>query len=428
MYFPTPYPNEWWYSILCRYHVRSGRLSTLNTWYELCKETNRFHLQERLFPNANCYIITKQLPPGVFHLKDILCRHTLMPYYLRFYSPEEKQRILDNLLSGKESGIQIAHQTAENKQGLKFCPICYAEDTKEYGEPYWHREHQIPLMPLCPKHHCRLQVIETNMSRLDKEFLPLSKFAGTKIMMDNTDCRPWEQALSDTLLSILSLPFEMGPTEKYNNLENILKSNNLSVRLGSNKYLYIERLYQWCVEFYGESICEQLFSNNPKHLYLSSLFKWKIYTPEKYAILCVLVNLSIEDLLGPEIYGLESAKEKLLEYRNSGVVYKKYELLQLLGISGNELDLLAKKNHIKPFWDGRNARSRYLEVKVTKDEKQRIMDAIYAQYDVGCSLTVKKTAKAIREIVIHKAEAIIKKHGKQKEIRTNRSKERSNLS
>ena len=34
-YFPTPYPDELWYSILGRYHVRSGNQNSATTLREL---------------------------------------------------------------------------------------------------------------------------------------------------------------------------------------------------------------------------------------------------------------------------------------------------------------------------------------------------------------------------------------------------------
>lgn len=33
--FPTPYPDEWWYSVLCRYHTRSGNPKQQTTIREL---------------------------------------------------------------------------------------------------------------------------------------------------------------------------------------------------------------------------------------------------------------------------------------------------------------------------------------------------------------------------------------------------------
>ena len=37
-YFPTPYPDELWYSVLGRYHVRSGNPNSATTLRELFGE------------------------------------------------------------------------------------------------------------------------------------------------------------------------------------------------------------------------------------------------------------------------------------------------------------------------------------------------------------------------------------------------------
>lgn len=407
-YFPAPYPDEWWYSVLCRYHVRSGRPRSSTTCRELYGEQRRFIIHERLFPNASCYIIAQQMPPDMLDLKNILYRHTLLLYYIRFYSIQQKTKILNNLLAGNSGEVNLVRpQTLEGKQGLKFCPVCYTEDTEKFGEPYWHREHQIPLMSLCPKHGCRLHLVETDVSKLEIEFLPLSKVANAKTMTCNSDCYSWEPALTNALFSILTLPFEVGPTNGYNNLENTLKSDKFSAYLGKKNLLYEEKFYQWSVEFYGETICRQHLFQCPPSIYLSRFFKWEIHMPEKYALLCVLADLSIKDLFGPELYGLDSAKEKLIEYKNKGIVYKKYELAQLLGISEIRLDLLVARYHIEPFWYTKSARTKHLKVNVTKNEKQCIIDAIYAQHNTGQKLTNRQISKAVRQIVIRQAERTI---------------------
>ena len=102
-YFPLLYPGEWWYSVLCRYHVRSGRQKAATTLHELYGGHPLTH--GRLFPGGDCCAITKQLPEGVITLKDVLQEHTLMPYYLRFYSPAKKLSVFRSLLTGKSGGL-----------------------------------------------------------------------------------------------------------------------------------------------------------------------------------------------------------------------------------------------------------------------------------------------------------------------------------
>lgn len=171
-YFPTPYPEEWWWSVLCRYFVRSGYRNHATAMKEL--SPSRSKSVGRLFPAGDIYEVVVQLPAPLFSSERIILQHTLAPYYLRFYPSEKKTQVLAALLSGQSAGLtSIELTTPDGRQGLKWCPACRQEDTTAYGEPYWHRAHQIPLLSLCPRHGCRLMLHEVPFSRLSELFLPL---------------------------------------------------------------------------------------------------------------------------------------------------------------------------------------------------------------------------------------------------------------
>ncbi len=40
---------------------------------------------------------------------------------------------------------------------FRFCSICLREDVEQYGEPYWHRVHQVAGVLVCPIHQVWLQ-------------------------------------------------------------------------------------------------------------------------------------------------------------------------------------------------------------------------------------------------------------------------------
>lgn len=40
---------------------------------------------------------------------------------------------------------------------MKYCPLCAAEDREQYGETFWHRQHQIRNINVCVRHKCRLE-------------------------------------------------------------------------------------------------------------------------------------------------------------------------------------------------------------------------------------------------------------------------------
>ena len=73
-FFPTLYPDELWYSALCRYQVRTGNTNTLLT--------NSRVDSNLLLPDSGIYETIKLLPQGVFDIEDIIINHTLFPFFL----------------------------------------------------------------------------------------------------------------------------------------------------------------------------------------------------------------------------------------------------------------------------------------------------------------------------------------------------------
>lgn len=376
-YFPTPYPGEWWYSALRRYHVRSGHQKYATTLHELYGK--RLLIDGRLFPSGACHAVVSRLPKGILGLKDVLINHTLMPYYLRFYPREKKRAMVTALLSGKGAGLtSIELRTPEGREGPKYCPLCYQEDKERYGEPYWHREHQIPLMPLCPTHGSRLVQYEISFNRLSEVFIPLCSVGSEKEPVGKE--KDWEIKLTEMLMAYLTLLPGIGPTPGYSNLINALVSNGLEIEKIQKKVsLDVDKIRQASTDFYGEGIAQQYFAKlSPAILY--RIANWTLTSPERYALLSVLAGLAAEELFGPEKMVKDHLLEQLLRYREKGTVYRKEQLAGLLGISPSQLDSLARKYGISPFWkkcfkDGGNKREEVIRITLTPEEKSRISRA-----------------------------------------------------
>ena len=60
-YFPTPYPDEPWYSVLGRYHVRSGNPNSATTLRELFGEESVGGMGNFL-PNCGIRRVAEKLP------------------------------------------------------------------------------------------------------------------------------------------------------------------------------------------------------------------------------------------------------------------------------------------------------------------------------------------------------------------------------
>ena len=344
-YFPTPLPGEWWYSVLCRYHVRSGHSKYATTINELYGGRPMVH--GRLIPGGDCAAILSSLPPGVLSIDDVLANHTLLPYYTRFFAADKKRQIWEALQAGRGSGItSVRTQMPDGTEGLKYCPDCYHSDTTQYGEPFWHREHQIPLLPLCPTHKVPLVTVPVKFARLSEMFLPLVSIRCQEAMAEDT--KPWAEPLTDMLMALLCK--DHVTTVGYNNLSIALLNAGYGVdKIIKYQAVSVEKVQTAAREYYGEQIYDQYFAKLSAAI-LARLANWKLSSPERYALLAVMAGLDAETLFGPTLGTTDPLLEKLLRYKETGVVYGKGDLAAKMGIQPGQLDSLAKRYQVKPFW------------------------------------------------------------------------------
>uniref|UniRef100_UPI003FF07E62 TniQ family protein n=1 Tax=Gemmiger formicilis TaxID=745368 RepID=UPI003FF07E62 len=87
-FFPTPYPDELWYSVICRYHIRSGNPSVKYSIRELYG-ANHINVPVELCGALSPLL--DALPTKDLTAKDIIMQHTLYPYYTRFFSINRKK-------------------------------------------------------------------------------------------------------------------------------------------------------------------------------------------------------------------------------------------------------------------------------------------------------------------------------------------------
>lgn len=388
-YFPTPLPGEWWYSVLCRYHVRSGHSKYATTINELYGGRPMVH--GRLIPGGDCAAILSSLPPGVLSIDDVLANHTLLPYYTRFFAADKKLQVWEALRASKGSGItSVRTQMPDGTEGLKYCPVCYHSDTTQYGEPYWHREHQIPLLPLCPTHKVPLVTVPVKFARLSEMFLPLVSIRCQKATTEDT--KPWAEPLTDMLMALLCK--DHVPTVGYNNLSiTLLNAGYGADKISKYQAMSVEKIQTAARGYYGEQIYGQYFAKLSAAI-LARLTNWKLSSPERYALLAVLAGLDADTLFGPTLDTTDPLLEKLLCYKETGVVYAKKDLAVKMGIQPKQLDSLAKKYQVKPFWRQiRQDRNRCIRLLLT-DSEYDIISQVAKESGSG------QLAVFVREIVL----------------------------
>ncbi|MFZ4288158.1 TniQ family protein [Variovorax sp. HJSM1_2] len=162
-YLLQPYPDEILGSWLARLKLHNGK----SVWQKLTTDAG--------FPSK---IATSffDVPTYSTHIQNlfntlgtnyerVLHEMTTLPYWLVF----DRGSSNEGFLKGTESTPNISYFIgtrifkALQLSGIstrgakpKYCTHCLQEDYKRYGEPYWHRSHQLPNVFFCSRHSCLL--------------------------------------------------------------------------------------------------------------------------------------------------------------------------------------------------------------------------------------------------------------------------------
>lgn len=171
---PTPYPDETWYSIVSRYHRKSGNTKSTITSRELFGGT--ITSQKKVNPLAldNTIVDYVRLHgPTIGTAEECFSKYTLAPYQMRYYSEKRKEEVLERIFDAselKKTFVFTNHMYSRKQTMLRYCPLCLQEDIEKYGEAYWHRAHQIWVMDKCHKHGCNLLDADMSLSKATYHF------------------------------------------------------------------------------------------------------------------------------------------------------------------------------------------------------------------------------------------------------------------
>lgn len=347
-FFPSPYPDELWYSVLARYHTHSGALSWQATMAALFGDARDTDVGS-FFPNNSIHKILAQLPPGFLPAQEIALQHTLLPFLLRFQPADRKAAILEAFLIGEDMRPRYLRATRDIKpRSMRYCPVCVREDTQTYGEPYWHREHQIGLMPLCPRHRCRLRDKPIPNTRpLGAQYLPLD---GQDWAEPDYGALGYETALTGTLYACLTMPYDLSPNREADNLARSMENAGLLNEDSIRKQAFnTEKLYAALVDKYGHELVEHYFGDHITKAHALRLRHYLIYSAEEYALLTTMLGQGPELLFSQESVPL-TLETRMRELAASHVIRDKASIAKLLGIRADRLLPYTRRFGIAPFW------------------------------------------------------------------------------
>lgn len=173
MYFPSPYVNESFYSIVCRYHVHSNNIMISQTLNELFENPGKvLHIE---FATEVEKVLKKAGVINYLSVDEVINNHTNFYYYKKFLSEKESIAFFQSIRSG--TGIDQITQLGlisgniKLKSELFYCPLCAKEQIETVGEAWWNRLHQLQGVNICSTHYvCLHKVVLTGRKKL----LPLS--------------------------------------------------------------------------------------------------------------------------------------------------------------------------------------------------------------------------------------------------------------
>lgn len=147
-FFPAPLPGEIYYSVLARYHVLGAGAFSVGDREAITGSRNPTLLQAagaNMLPLAT-YVANR----SGMHVNHVLAQHTTLPYYRPFIN------LLDGALESVPEYLG-SFRRVRSPSHLRYCPDCVRDSIVIHGQPYWRRQHQLPLVTICVIHRRRLE-------------------------------------------------------------------------------------------------------------------------------------------------------------------------------------------------------------------------------------------------------------------------------
>lgn len=173
-----PYPDENAYSIISRmamYFITPSHYLTGSLMFE----RNRPLAQYLIKPLRKSDLIRWEMDEGEDFYRRHVLEHSSYPVYGTILGRDRRQRLMgmidgEELKDGREKYLTRALGCSwMRKVSLYYCPACVEEELARYGEPYWHRLHQLPGVDVCLAHHLELCDSGMTVRQINYRFIPL---------------------------------------------------------------------------------------------------------------------------------------------------------------------------------------------------------------------------------------------------------------
>lgn len=297
MYFPKPYENESFYSIVCRYHIHSNNMMISQTLDELFDKPGKvLHIE---FATEIEKVLKKTGVIDNLSIDDVIDNHTNFYYYNAFLSEKESIDYLQSMKGGTglnsitQLGLISGH--IKLKSELFYCPLCAKTHIKTVGEAWWNRLHQLPGVNICTKHYVCLH--KTNLTGR-KKLLPLS------IHMDKKELDELWHVSKDSMHVRIAKEIEWLVINQ-KTISNFCLHQQYKERLKAKGLVSYDRglfrtrkISQKFVDYYGNDFLEKLKSAikvEDSRNWISTLINKKKVHPLRHILFIVFLAGSLEE-------------------------------------------------------------------------------------------------------------------------------------
>lgn len=155
-FLPTAYPDELFASLLTRTKLHNST----GLWRCLLEEAGYgpISVSPHFTPPMQDARLDRLLAVLGYPYPRMLRELTVLPFWLAF-NRTTNGHFRINLESSNGHVTNLSRLGyAQFLPGARYCPACLCDDMKEYGEPYLHRQHQLPVASICTRHGVVLQL------------------------------------------------------------------------------------------------------------------------------------------------------------------------------------------------------------------------------------------------------------------------------
>jgi transposase len=388
-FFPTPYPDELLYSTLARYCMRSGNIREIHNFEDLFGTRNCIAAME--LPTQLDALIRNMPVNTKYTAEYFIYNHTLFPFLAAFIPQERADKIIQTMRNGEGAVSYIRIGLISNSITLnkyfRFCPECFKEDIETFGEPYWHRSHQVTGVFVCSKHKIPLY----NSTELIR--------AGNRqrfISASNENCKVEKEInYPDDLMEkmlwtaedaeiLLNNQFGFKEPEWFKNQFRVKLIEKGYARM--NNYIHQRKLKQDFQDFYGEEYLNLVQSpiSLKNTCWLSQMVQNNSRTTYalRYLLLSRFLGISLDDLFNTKLgfrdedgtnSNIDAYQElwdqRLIELAKSGLSIR--EIADILKASTKTIRKAIDRLGIEQFWTF-NGGGKYLHRKYTDTEEFKI--------------------------------------------------------